>query len=198
MYRSIIALIALLALNGCHPVVSKAPGPDPIAPQSTDEWAALSEPGASHRLLAPLEGNWTTEMKFWSQPGVGESSSQGKSSFKWIMGGRFLKEEVLGSVLEQTFQGLGLMGYDNAKRRFTTVWVDSFNTGIATAEGTYAADNQKFSFVGSTYDPLINGVKETKSEIDIVNADQFVFRMFDTAPDGREFKSLEITYHKLS
>jgi hypothetical protein len=110
------------------------------------------------------------------------------------LGDRFLKEDFSGDVLGEGYQGLGLMGYDAASRRFTTVWLDSLNTAIAVQKGSYLPDSNSFELTGEVYDPLLGRTKTTQTQIHITSKDTYTVTMIDTAPNGREFKSLEIVY----
>ena len=187
-----------LLLAGClAPSESTSPMP-PEAVHATQltpaEWAALSRPGPSHQLLDLFVGEWNTRMTFWSAPDVEPQVSSGSSTSSWVLGQRFIREDFEGQALGEKMQGIGIMGYDNGAGRFINVWIDSLNTAMATATGKYLAKQNRFEFVGEVYDPLLSRMKQTRSYIQILSADQYDFLMFDTGADGREFKALEIKY----
>jgi hypothetical protein len=52
-----------------------------------------------------------------------------------------------------------------------------------------------FTFEG-TYDDYMTGQKDKKSKsiIRFVDKDTHVLEMFDTTPDGQEYRSMELTY----
>lgn len=158
------------------------------------EWASLSKPGASHQLLDVFAGAWDVKITFWSGPKAGPQDSRGTSLLTWILGNRFLKEDFSGDVLGEGYQGLGLMGYDAASRRFTTVWLDSLNTAMAVQKGKYLPDTNSFELAGEVYDPLLGRSKTTRTQIHISSPDSYTVTMTDTDPSGRDFKSLEIVY----
>ncbi len=192
LFFFVVCGVALLA--GC--AVRK--GERGVRPEdlTPSEWAALSKPGESHKLLERFAGNWDVRITFWSSPDAAPQDSHGSSTLSWILGDRFLKEDFHGDVLGESYQGLGLMGYDAAARRFMTVWLDSLNTVIAVQQGSYSPESSTFELTGEIYDPLLGRNKKTRSEIKVISPDQYSVTMIDAAPNGAAFKSLEILYSR--
>lgn len=158
------------------------------------EWAALSKPGPSHRLLETFVGKWDVQLTFWSDPKAAGESSVGTSQISWMLGGRFLQEHFSGKVAGEEYVGLGIMGYDNGSRTFKNVWVDSLNTALTTAEGRYDPETSTFVLESQLYDPLISGVKTITSTLQINSANSYTFSMRDISPEGKPFTSLEMRY----
>jgi len=158
------------------------------------EWAALSRPGPSHKLLEMFAGEWESEISFRSGPDEERQVSAGTSSIHWVLGDRFLQEDFQGEASGEKFQGMGLMGYDNGARQFKMVWIDSLNTALAVSSGRYNSERNVFEMTSDVYDPLLGGVKTVKSVLHIKSPDKYEFSMLDTAPNGREFTSFEMVY----
>ena len=187
-------LCGVALLTGC----SMQRGQRGVRPEdlTPSEWASLSKPGESHKLLQGFAGAWDVTITFWSSPNAAPQDSHGTSTLSWILGDRFLKEDFHGDVMGESYQGLGLMGYDAAARRFMTVWLDSLNTAIAVQQGSYSPDSSTFELAGEVYDPLLGRNKKTRSEIKVISPSQYSVTMTDTAPNGASFKSLEIVYSR--
>jgi hypothetical protein len=160
------------------------------------EWAALSRPGPSHKLLEMFAGQWDVKLTFWSDPKATGESSKGTSEISWILGGRFLQENFRGQLGGEEYLGFGIMGYDNGSRTFKTVWADSLNTAITTASGRYDPDTSTFALESQLYDPLVSGVKTILSTLQVNSANSYTFSMTDVSPDGRRFTSLEMQYSR--
>jgi hypothetical protein len=158
------------------------------------EWASLSRPGPSHKVLAPFVGEWNVRMTFWSSPSSKPEISTGTSSISWILGERFVQEKFSGSAGGDAFEGMGIMGYDNASRVFKTMWVDSLNTAMAMASGKFFAERNAFELTSQLYDPLLSREKTVRSTIHFTSNDSYIFSMIDESPEGKEFKSLEMEY----
>ena len=158
------------------------------------EWATLSRPGPSHKLLEMFAGEWDSEISFRSGPNDERQVSSGASNIHWVLGNRFLQEDFEGEAAGEKFQGMGLMGYDNGARQFKMVWIDSLNTALAVSAGRYNPERNVFEMTSDVYDPLLGAVKTVKSVLHVKSPDKYEFSMVDTAPDGREFTSLEMVY----
>ncbi len=193
--RGVLGLVAAALAAGCSLGGERGVQPGSLTPL---EWAALSKPGAAHQLLSSFVGTWNVKITFWSSPSAPPQESVGSSTLTWILGDRFVHEEFQGDVLGERYQGLGLMGYDAAARRFTTVWIDSLNTAIAVQQGRYLPESSTFELRGEVYDPLIGRNKTTRSEIRVLSPDQYSVRMIDAGPTGADFTSLEIVYTRRS
>lgn len=160
------------------------------------QWASLSRPGASHKLLEPFIGEWSVEMTFWSSPDSKGESSRGTSRISWVLGKRFVEEQFKGEAAGAAFEGLGIMGYDNGSRTFSTVWIDSLNTALTTATGRYVPDQNAFELVSQLYDPLLSRAKTVHSTLRFSSPDSYVFTMTDESPEGKRFTSLEMIYRR--
>src|SRR5207247_105391 len=80
-----------------------APGQDPAAMAAMMK--AIS-PGENHKALEPLAGNWETAATFTMGPGLPTMQSKGGCKRHWVLGGRFLQEEVTGEMMGMPFEGL--------------------------------------------------------------------------------------------
>ncbi|MEE9296210.1 MAG: DUF1579 domain-containing protein [Phycisphaerae bacterium] len=160
-------------------------------------WMKYAGPGKFHAHLQPLVGRWTQEVKMWMAPDAPPQIETGTSEYKWILGGRFLLQTVKGDSTEQgpAFEGLGIIGYDNFKKKYTSMWADTMTTAIMTALGTCDDSGKVFTFIGR-HDDVFSGKPDqtVKTITRIINNDSHVDEMYMTGPDGKEFKTLEVTY----
>jgi len=194
---ALVGIVSAVLISGCSLRPSDQEGVQSEGLSPT-EWASLSQPGPSHNLLNLFAGSWDVTIKFWSSPDGEPQESRGSSQLSWILGGRFLKEDFDGEALGERYQGLGIFGYDSGARLFTTVWLDSLNTALALQKGHYLAEQNKFELTGEVYDPLLGRTKTTRSAIRVISHDNYELTMTDTAPNGAEFRSLEIRYARKS
>ena len=81
--------------------------------QAAAAWAEAAAPGPVHALFAGHGGDWTITAKSWMVPGADPIVSESESQAEMILGGRFLDERLVGTVMGQPFEGLGVFGYDN-------------------------------------------------------------------------------------
>ena len=171
----------------------KAPGKQPSAEEMMAMMAKLAKPGPNHKHLEPLIGSWACKVKFYGVPGQGPQESDGTVTRKWILGNRFVQEDFTGTAMGQPFTGMGLIGYDNAKKKYSVAWVDSMTTAIMTASGTYDAGTKTFTYLGEDLDPYSGKRMKSRDVLRVIDGDTHVMEMYREPQGGKEFKMLEIT-----
>jgi len=157
------------------------------------KWTEYATPGEGHKVLENLVGSWDYSLKYWSSPDTPPEESTGTNEVKWILGGRFLEMNVTGTAMGQPFEGMGILGYDNAKKEYVNTWLDNMGTGIMSATGTYDPETKTMTEMGTYTDPMA-GTQQFKSVTKFVDEDHFTYEMYTYAPDGSEFRNMEIKY----
>ncbi len=155
---------------------------------------AAATPGPAHKALDAFVGDWKAEVKCWGEPGGAPNVSEGTSKASWTLNGHFLEEEFHGEMMGKPFTGLTLLGYDNTRQAFKSVWVSDMQTAIFTSEGKGTNDNKVITLEGKT-DCAATGRKDLpmKSVYRVISPDKHIFEMFD-ASRGANAKTMEITY----
>src|SRR5262244_3729225 len=118
----VLSLTVALALLAGPTWAGDAKGP-PSPAEVMKLMAEAGKPTAEHQKLQPFVGDWTFTLKLWTDPSQPPAELQGTVERKWIMGGRFIQETVKGELAGKQFEGLGLLGYDNAQKKYTSVRV---------------------------------------------------------------------------
>ena len=204
MKRFACTTLAALCLSlGMAVAAQDATASDKAAPAMSPEMQAMmaayekaAAPGSNHAFLAKMEGHWDATAKMWMGPGEPEVST-GVSENRMILGGRFLLQDFEGMVMGRPFKGMGLTGFDNVSGKFASVWVDSMGTGMMTGSGSLDASGKVLRSVDRYNDPTVKGPKETRDVLTLVDDDTIVMEMFEKGPDGKEVKTMEITYRRV-
>jgi hypothetical protein len=89
------------------------------------------KPGPEHSQLKKMEGTWDTTMKMEGK------EEKGVATFKMDVNGLWLYSTFDGTMGGEKFSGRGFDSYDQEKKKFTGVWVDSMSTTPMVFEGTY-------------------------------------------------------------
>jgi hypothetical protein len=146
-------------------------GNNPSAMQM--KWEEFVTPGPAHKALEPLVGEWDVEAP-WT--GVSKATTRRQ----WILGGRYLQEEFTGEINQKPYQGLGIMGYDNFRKKYFSTWIHTVATSFAISEGTMDADGKVLTLLGKADDPM-TGQKEkpTKCLIHILGPDKHTIEFYD-------------------
>ncbi len=150
-----------------------------------------------HDFLKSLEGTWKTSVKFWMDPAGQPEVSEGTSVAKVIMGGRFLEQTFNGTAMGQPFEGRGILGYDNMKKEYTSIWLDNMSTGIMTGAGQYNAETKTLAAEGSMSCPVTQETHRWYRDVTtMTDADHYKYETFMKDKDGKEFRSMEIVYSR--
>lgn len=191
--RLILVLVFCLAAS-LAPAGSES---QEAAPEMTPEMQAmfaLASPGPEHDYFKHLEGEWNTETTFWMAPGAPPTTTLGKATATFILGGRFLQSEFTGDFMGMPFQGLGIDGYDRIQEKFVSVWMDSMGTMIMTMEGSLDKGGKVLKMVSEYIDPMTRKPTKAKTTTTIVSKKKHKFEYFTPGPDGKFFRAMEMIY----
>ena len=161
------------------------------------EWMKYAQPDDHHKALEPFVGSWTYKSKFWMSPEAPAQESNGTSEVKWILGNRYLQEDVTGDMGGMPFHGISLTGYDLIKKEYFNIWFDDMSTAPMVSKGQMDAASKVLT-VDGTYPDVTKGMKDTKYRTiqKITGPDQHFMEMFMVGDDGKEVKNMEITYSR--
>ncbi len=195
-FALLLALAALLALPALadDTETHQAPEMAPEMAAAMEVYQKAATPGENHEFLAGLAGDWQFTSTVWMAPGQPPMESEGKSTKTMIMGGRYLREKVKGSMMGNTFQGVGVTAFDNTAGEFINTWFDDMSTSIAVARGQ--RDGDTLTMHGEYLDPMSKQTMKVRYVTRKVDADHHVFQYFMTMPGEPEFKSMEIAYSR--
>ena len=155
---------------------------------------AAGAPGPAHKALQALVGNWKAEVKCWMDPAGSPEVTQGTAKASMTFNGRFLEEEFHGQMMGRPFSGRTLLGFDNTKQTFNSVWVSDTQTSMFTSEGRGDSGNRVITLEGRAT-CAATGQKDIpmKTVLRVVSPDKHVLEMF-AASKGENAKTMEITY----
>lgn len=194
-----ICSVALLS-GFAQPDVTKPAQPaDPTAAGQPSEqemmemWMKSATPGDAHKVLSAFEGTWKAVVTMWMAPGAPPSVSEGTMTSRWVLGGRWLRQDYSGVWMDMPFEGLGYFGHDNIKKEYVGTWTDTMGTGMMFSTGKYDPATKAFTMYGEFAEPTGKTVK-ARDVIRIVSKDKHTMEMFVPGPDGKEFKTMEIVY----
>lgn len=157
--------------------------------QMMEKMMAAGTPGEQHAWLATMAGSWEFTGTFWMGPEP--TTSTGTAERTMLMGGRVLVETVKSSFMGQPFEGQGMTGYDNVSKMYWGAWIDTMTTGMMTSTATCSAG--KCEHTSKSYDPMTGELKTGRGTSEH-SADREVHAMYETGPDGKEYKSMELVY----
>lgn len=194
------ALVIVTAAITARVVSDDKGQPPKMSPEEAKMMEAMKKagtPGEEHKKLAALVGKWSAKTKFWMDPTQPAEEGVGTATWKPVFDGRYFMMEWDGNSASMgPFQGISISGYDNVAKKYVDVWLDSMSTGMMMSWGTADASGRVITYEGEHHDCFTGQKKKSKSVTRMVSDTEMIFEMFDKGPDGKEFKNMEIIYHK--
>lgn len=186
-----IATTALV--SAALPAQEEAGGRAVEASAMDDMSMKATKPGPMHRRLAPLVGKWHMQVKYRMAPDGEWMESTADATREWMYDGRFLAEKVHGEMPMGPFEGMALMGYDNVREQYVSVWIDNTSTGIHVGTGAALDRENVIETEGMTSNSM-TGEKEQwfRDRVEIKSNDENLYQSFHKGPDGREYMAMEI------
>jgi len=171
------------------------PQPDArqMDPARMAEMMKAMMPGPHHEHLKKFAGTWHLQTKMMV-PGAPPTESKATSRAELILGGRYIREELSGSVMGMPFEGFGLTGYDNQKEVYQSVWVDNMSTTMMVMTGTCDESGKVFTYQTEYTDPMTGQLARMRGVLTFVNDQKYVYAMYQVGADGEDTKTMEIVY----
>lgn len=209
MKKIVIAFCAVSLFFACKSDTKDATKPDSTSATTTapasDEWVPVDSatamksmmeygtPGKEQAMMAKSNGVWNAETTMWMAPDAPPMVSKGTAVNKMIMGGRYQQMTFKGDMMGQPFEGVGTTAYDNARKIWTSSWIDNMSTGIMNMEGTWDEATKSMTTTGKMLCPANGKWCEMKEVFKIVDDNTQVMEMY--GPDmktGKSYKNMEI------
>jgi Protein of unknown function (DUF1579) len=154
-------------------------------------WQDYMTPGEVHKMMSQSNGEWNEEITMWMDPKTPPTKATATSKSEMIMGGRYQLSKTTGNMMGMPFEGMSLVGYDNAKKIFTYTWIDNFGTGTATMEGTWNDQTKSITLKGKMVDPMTGKEVWARQVMKFIDNDTQEIEMYDNK-NGTETKTMEI------
>ena len=160
-------------------------------------YMALATPGPHHEALSAKAGSYKTTSKMWMDPSQPPMETAGTAEIEAVLGGRFVQEVTKANMMGMPWEGRGIFGYDNATKKHTGTWFDSFGTMMMSFEGTCKDHCKQISLTANYLDPVTKTEKGMKTVTEDKGDGVAVTTLYDLV-DGKEVKMGIITYERVS
>jgi Protein of unknown function (DUF1579) len=157
--------------------------------------------GEKNFVLAKLTGEWHSKTALWAVPGAAPKWTKGVVRNEMTLDDRFLSSSFVGELdvggNDAMIKGQGLIGYDNAKKDFTSVWVDTLSTSLMTGSGKYDPKTRSIVETGQFTNPLTGTEARFRSELQFTDDDNYKRTIFVVGKSGKETKLIEVDCSRL-
>ena len=157
-------------------------------------WTTYMTVGDMQKMIASWDGTWNAEMTMWETPGAAPQKSTGTTVNKMVLGGRYQESVNTSTVMGMPFEGHGTLGFDNLKKVFESTWIDNMGTGVMKMSGPWDAATKSVTLTGKMTDPQSGKEADYKETFSVLDDNTQMMDMYGKAPDGKEFKSMEIKF----
>jgi hypothetical protein len=158
--------------------------------QDQEAWKNYMTPGPVHQMMAESVGDWDSQLTMWMDSSQGPQTFDVSCTNEMILGGRYLRMVAKGSMMNMPFEGMMLLGFDNMKKEYTSVWYDNMGTGTTIGTGRYNEADSTLTLSGTMVDPSSGNDIKYRETLKFVDKDKQIMDMYLQA-DGREFKNME-------
>ncbi|HTO94602.1 MAG TPA: DUF1579 domain-containing protein [Bacteroidota bacterium] len=199
MFVCAVALASMVAVTPSTAQSKKAAKKKmPSQEEMMKAWQEAMTPGPNHKALEMFVGSWDVEAKIWMGGPKGEPAvSKGSAEYKMVLGGRYLEQDYTGEMMGQPFQGTGITGYDNFRKKFVGFWIDNFSTAMSTMEGTADHEAKTLTMTGKMDEPS-TGEKDKKVKYVVrwIDDNTHVFESYDLSAYGDRKPVMVLTYKR--
>ena len=203
-----LSYLTVFALSGaiCIPAIAaddkKASDKQPSESDMMAMMMEMAKPGENHKILQDGAGSWTYTVKMWMSPDAPAMESSGTSVARSVFDGRYLITEHTGKMQmpggadgkmqDMEFKGMATEGYDNAKKKFVSSWIDNMGTGLMYMEGTYDPATKTLTYQGE-YQMMPDTKTKVRETIKFTDKNHRTFEFFEDR-GGKEVKTMELNY----
>ena len=159
-------------------------------------WMAFATPGEMHQMLAKDDGEWEGEVTHWMEPNGKPTTSKATATNKMIMGGRYQQSTHSGCFGGMPFEGMSLVGYDNAKKVFMSTWIDNMGTSFMNLEGKLDSATRTIRLSGNCTNPMDGSTQHIREDFQFVDANTQKLTMYGPDMTGKEYKMMEIIFRR--
>jgi len=146
------------------------------------------KPGPEHALLKQFEGEWEATVKF------GGMEEKGTMSAKMDFGGFYLIYDFKSQMFGQPFTGRATLGYDPARKKYTSSWIDSMSPRAAMGTGTFDKTGKVFTDESEHTDETGKTMKMTMT-YEFKGKDAITFIMYANE-GGQKAEMMRIEYKR--
>jgi hypothetical protein len=119
----------------------------------------------------------------------------------WHLNGLYLQQSYVGDAVPgpfDSFRGTGYWGYNFASRVYEGFWIDTASSIMQIEKGTVDDSGKVWTMHAEIGMPPDGHMVKKRSVIRLIDNDRHTMESFMDGPDGKEFKTMEIQYQRIS
>lgn len=161
-----------------------------LAPLAAQE---MPKPGPEHQKLAALAGTWEGTVETVGPDGK-PMQFKGTAVLKLDFNGFWLIEDFTADFMGMPFHGHGQHGFDPARGKYVSSWIDSMSPSLTVIEGTMDKAGKVLTLSGKTTG-MDGKPAEMRETLTLVDANTYTLEMHTVGGDGKD-EVMKITYKR--
>jgi len=191
-FVSFFSLLTTLLLCAFVAIQNETPGETMARMHELGE--QLATPNENHAFLSRLSGTWNTKSTIMNLP-----EEQGTASHEMTLGGRFLEGSYGGPFMGVQYKGRMTLGYDNYKKKFVAMFINTLGTSMQTAEGMLDRPKTTLSLWGTMDEWMTDEHdKPVLYQYRVIDDDHFNLEIHDLGIAPRETLVITVKFERVS
>jgi len=166
----------------------------PEMQKEMEAWMKAGQINEHHEWLARAEGAWKGKSWFQWDPNMPKMHAAVESEVESILGGRYTVMHYESEFMGQPYKGVGIVGYDNIKQKYVSIWLESMGTSPMVSYGTRTGDT--ITFKSEFENPM--GEMETMYIESTSHGENRMVDKFYEHRDGKKVQTGQIVYERAS
>ena len=167
-----------------------------VRPVPAQEGTAPSE---HHESLEFFVGTWDVAVQF-KLPDGKEGQGNAACQTKWVLDGKFLRQEYKSQFMGQPLTVWQILGYDELKKRFVEfqLHVDGKQAHTIHNEGAFSENGKVLTLAGDSIDGFTGKPVKLRTVTTIVDENRYTLEWFIAEPGGKEERKVVLTHTRKS
>lgn len=165
-----------------------------------DKLSELKDAPQEMQTLSRMAGSWNFDLQYWDEKDSVPQLSNGVTTNEFIFGNKFLscKSSIIINMNGENipYENQNIFGYDTQKKKFTSVFLDTFHSSIMNGTADYDKKLELFEEKGSFINPATGREQAYRGELKFLGGEGYTRSFFIKNAKDQEFKVLEITYYR--
>jgi uncharacterized protein DUF1579 len=155
-------------------------------------------PGEGQKRLEPMIGKFNVKILTWVDASHPPVESQATCVNSWVLGKRYMQMMMSGTVMNEPFEGIGYVAYDNVAKTYQLDWMDNGSTAMTLYQGSFAANDKNATLKATIADPLTGKPSPLELRLSIPDAQGHVSELWGYGDGKKMFKMMELRHTKTS
>jgi Protein of unknown function (DUF1579) len=152
-------------------------------------------PSEREKRLEYFLGTWDVSVQFKLPDG---KAGEGKAvcQTKWVLDGKFLRQEYKSKFMGQPLIVWQLLGYDDMKKEFVEFQLHADVKGAHTMhnEGTFSENGKVLTLAGDSIDGFTGKPVKLRTVTTILDENRYTVEWFTGEPSGKEERKVVLTH----